>query len=110
MDKGLTKYDDRFFSGRLPDTEGTMTFKGTAEFYEALALPADFKATGKAPTGDLPTTRKKPENLMGGTGSISHNITSKWVCCPAGTENESELSGVAVLPSSPPSQTCACRV
>ena len=58
-------------------TKGSISIKGTAEFYEGLAKPPSFKATAGSPAGMLPIVRAKP-TLAGGTGAISHNLTATW--------------------------------
>lgn len=58
-------------------TKGSITIKGTAEFYEGLAKPASFKVTPGSPAGILPIVRSKP-TLSGGTGAISHDLTATW--------------------------------
>lgn len=58
-------------------TKGSITIKGTAEFYEGLAKPDSFKVTAGSPAGILPIMRSKP-TLAGGTGAISHNLTATW--------------------------------
>jgi len=58
-------------------TKGSITIKGTAEFYEGLAKPDSFKVTAGSPAGILPIMRSKP-TLAGGTGAISHNLKATW--------------------------------
>jgi hypothetical protein len=58
-------------------TKGTISIKGSAEFYEGLARPSSFKATPGSPAGILPIMRSAP-TLAGGTGAISHNLTATW--------------------------------
>ena len=72
--------DDTFVLNESPSTKGTVTAKGSPQFYEGLVLPADFKVTNKAPTYILPTTKSAP-TLAGGTGAISHDLTATWDCC-----------------------------
>jgi hypothetical protein len=73
--------DDTYAAPSLgSDTEGSVTVKGTAEFYEGLTLPSSFTVTNKAPAWILPTTKSAPK-LSGGTGSISHNLKASWDCC-----------------------------
>lgn len=74
------KEDDTFESGGKDDTKGKYKIQGTAQFYEGLALPADFKVTNAAPAWILPTTKSAP-TLKGGTGSIDHSIGASWNCC-----------------------------
>lgn len=72
--------DDTYgMPGLYDTTKGSITIAGKAEFYEDLTLPADFKATNKAPAWILPMTRTKP-TLAGGTGMIDHTLTAKWDC------------------------------
>ena len=59
--------DDTYGSSIIPDTKGTMTVTGAAEFYEGLTLPASFTVTNAAPTWILPATKTAP-TLTGGTG------------------------------------------
>jgi hypothetical protein len=72
--------DDSYGQGPIPSTKGSYTVTGSAQFYEGLTLPADFKVTNKAPTWILPTTKAAP-TLAGGTGSIPHVLTAAWDCC-----------------------------
>ena len=78
---GDTK-DDTYGSSYGATSKGSLTVKGTPEFYEGLSLPGDFKVTNKAPTWILPSTHTAP-TLTGGTGAISHNLTATWDCCGA---------------------------
>jgi hypothetical protein len=75
-------FEDDTFATSSPgnDTKGSVTEKGTAEFYDGLTLPSSFKVTNKAPMWILPTTNSAP-TLTGGTGAISHNLTATWDCC-----------------------------
>lgn len=75
--------DDTYSNSTTSDTKGTTTVKGTAEFYDGLALPSTFKVTNKAPTWILPATNSGPA-LSGGTGAISHNLKGTWDCCSKG--------------------------
>ena len=72
--------DDTYGSSTIPDTKGTMTVTGAAEFYEGLTLPASFTVTNAAPTWILPATKTAP-TLTGGTGTIPHSLTATWDCC-----------------------------
>ena len=72
--------DDTYGSSTIPDTKGTMTVTGAAEFYEGLTPPASFTVTNAAPTWILPATKTAP-TLMGGTGTIPHSLTATWDCC-----------------------------
>jgi len=83
--------DDTFGSCEIPDTKGDQTIKGKAEFYEGLSLPADFKATGKAPSFILPATKTAP-TLSGGTGSIDHTLKATWNCCKGSKSQKSVLA------------------
>jgi hypothetical protein len=69
--------DDTYGQGPIADSKGTVTVKGTPEFYEGLALPAAFKVTNKAPTWILPATNSAPA-MAGGTGAIAHDLTGTW--------------------------------
>jgi hypothetical protein len=69
--------DDTYGSGPLKDTKGSLTVRGTPEFYDGLTLPSSFKVTNKAPTWILPATKGAPA-LAGGTGAISHDLTATW--------------------------------
>jgi RHS repeat-associated protein len=86
-------------------TKGDVQIEGTAQFYEGLTLPPDFKvglallmpnpmnpftallfydtAFLPSPAGFLPATKAEPK-LMGGTGVIKHNLKAAWNCCPVG--------------------------
>ncbi len=76
--------DDSFSTpGPGSDTKGTVTVRGTAEFYEDLTLPTSFTVTNKAPTWILPATTSAP-TLSGGTGAISHTLKATWDCCAKG--------------------------
>lgn len=73
--------DDTFAtSGTGDGTKGSLTQKGTAEFYDGLTLPSSFKVTDKPPAWILPTTKTAP-TLTGGTGAISHQLKATWDCC-----------------------------
>ncbi len=76
--------DDDTYGSRGPGsaTKGTLEVKGTAEFYDGLTLPPDFKVANAAPTWILPATKTAP-SLAGGTGAISHNLKATWDCCGA---------------------------
>jgi hypothetical protein len=72
--------DDTFSNPSFDDdTKGTMSEKGTAEFYEDLKLPASFKVDLTAPAGELRMTKADP-GLSGGSGSIAHTLTATWDC------------------------------
>ena len=79
-EKGDLEYDTFAQCSPGADTKGTMTQKGTAEFYEGLTLPSTFKVTNKTPGWILPMTTAAP-TLSGGTGSISHELKATWDCC-----------------------------
>jgi RHS repeat-associated protein len=84
--------DDTYASGGFGEcTKGTHKITGSADFYDGLTLPKDFKATGKPPTGILPTTQKDP-GLKGGSGAINHNLTATWNCCPKGHIEKTKLT------------------
>ena len=75
--------DDTFGSGSYgAKSKGSLTLKGTPEFYDGLTLPSDFKVTNKPPAWILPTTKTAP-TLTGGTGAIAHELTATWNCCGA---------------------------
>ncbi len=77
---GDTEDDTYANSGYSTSTKGSVTVKGTAEFYDGLTLPSAFKVTNKPPTGILPATKASP-TLSGGTGGISHDLKATWDCC-----------------------------
>lgn len=79
-EKGDVKDDTYGTPGPGSDTKGSVTVKGTAEFYDGLTLPSSFKVTNKAPGYILPTTTSA-STLSGGTGSISHTLKATWDCC-----------------------------
>lgn len=81
---GTYPHDDQYSNGGTGDgTKGSLTVKGTAEYYDNLTLPASFKVTNKAPAGILPVTTSTP-TLTGGTGAISHELKASWDCCVTG--------------------------
>jgi hypothetical protein len=74
-------HDDGFGSNPPgTGTKGSVTVKGTVEFYDGLTLPPSFKATHQPPAGDLPMTKSDPK-LAGGTGPIAHELKATWDCC-----------------------------
>ncbi len=84
--------DDTYGQGPVGDnTKGSISVLGTAEFYDGLALPSSFKVTNKAPTWILPATNSNP-SLSGGTGSLAHNLTAKWNCCPDGKDKKTDVT------------------
>jgi hypothetical protein len=95
-DRSVTTYaeggdldDDTYGSPPLKDTKGSLTVRGTAEFYDGLTLPSSFKVTNKAPTWILPATKSAP-TLAGGTGSIAHDLTATWDGC--GDDKKTKIS------------------
>jgi|SRR5271166_218447 len=79
---GDTADDTYGSSGYGAKSKGSLTVKGTPEFYDGLSLPSGFKVTNKAPAWILPSTMAAP-TLTGGTGSISHDLKATWECCGA---------------------------
>jgi hypothetical protein len=75
-------FSSSFNAGPAATSKGTMTEKGTAEFYEGLTLPAAFQPTNAAPAWILPMTKTDPA-LTGGSGAIAHELTATWDCCSA---------------------------
>ncbi|HAB98266.1 MAG TPA: hypothetical protein DCE71_00385 [Parachlamydiales bacterium] len=61
-------------------TKGSITVRGTAEYYDGLTLPSSFTVRNAAPAWSLPVTTSQP-TLTGGTGSLAHNLTATWNCC-----------------------------
>ena len=89
--EGGDKEDDGFGSDGMPDTKGSYTIKGTAQFYEGLSLPSDFKVTNAAPTWILPATTTAPK-LTGGTGTKNHTKKVSWNCCKGSKSKKSRFS------------------
>jgi hypothetical protein len=84
-DKNIS-YDDQYSNPNMGDcTQGTVKFKGKAEFYEGVILPQGMVPTNKPPTAELPTTKTNP-NFSGGTASVDHIAEISWNCCPKGTQ------------------------
>ena len=69
------------WSGPGDNTKGSREVRGAANFYPNRALPASFVVRNAAPAWSLPYTQTD-EHLTGGTGSLTHNITATWNCCP----------------------------
>jgi hypothetical protein len=68
----------------ITDSTGTYTTTGSAEFYDGAQLSkTDFKVMNKPPAGILPMTKNDPK-LLGGTGSLTHNLKATWDCCGKG--------------------------
>jgi hypothetical protein len=64
------------------ETKGSIVVKGTPEFFPDVTLPEHMKANNPdTQAGDLRSSTTDPA-LTGGTGSISHNLTASWNCCP----------------------------
>jgi hypothetical protein len=83
--------DDKYSQGTLRvNTKGSLAIKGSAEFYEGLALPDTFKVSNTAPAWILPSTTQAP-TLAGGTGAIAHNLTATWDCC-SGSDAATKLA------------------
>jgi hypothetical protein len=89
--EGGDKADDTFGTDGMPDTKGSYTIKGTAEFYDGLSLPSDFKVTNAEPTWILPATKTAPK-LTGGTGSKLHSKTASWDCCKDSKSKKTRFS------------------
>jgi hypothetical protein len=91
QDQKLDDNDDQYYSPSRPNTKGTITYTGTAKFYEG-PLPADFKANNPDTiAGILPSTTTKPPNWDG--SGTTHNIQSSWDC--TGGKSTSSVSGQA---------------
>jgi hypothetical protein len=75
------------------NTKGSYSIFGKAEYYPGLKLPSSFKVTNTAPAWALPYTKTDP-NLKGGTGSLNHNLTASWNCCPDGKDKKTAVTVV----------------
>jgi len=75
-------------------TTGTVTFTGTAEFYEGLRWPGDFKVdkSKSSPAKGLHMTWTNPGELPGGTGSVTRKMTITWDCCSKDHGKESKIT------------------
>jgi hypothetical protein len=62
------------------NTKGSVTVRGTAEYYDGATLPSSFTVTNKPPAWSLPVTTTKP-TIPGGTGPVDHTLTATWDCC-----------------------------
>jgi hypothetical protein len=72
-------------------SQGTIAITGTAEYFDGVAnLPSGFAPRNAPPAMALPYTQTAP-GLSGGTGSIPHNITIHWDCCPQSSSNQTKL-------------------
>jgi hypothetical protein len=79
QDDATDNKDDTYAQTSIPSSTGTVKVIGSAEFYEGLTLPSEFKVTNQAPAWILPTTKSSPP-LPGGTGAIAHTIQATWNC------------------------------
>ncbi|MCZ7385144.1 MAG: DUF4157 domain-containing protein [Candidatus Methanoperedens sp.] len=75
------------------NTKGSYSIFGKAEYYPGLKLSSNFNVTNNAPAWSLPYTKTNP-NLNGGTGSLDHNLTASWNCCPDGKDKKTAVTVV----------------
>jgi RHS repeat-associated protein len=97
------KLFDAFSPGLTPfgcQTRGRIEYKGTAEFFEGIKLPANFRPTNKPPTGSFPIT-KTPPNLIGGTGQITRSINAEWDCCCECDNSTKTKTKIKIIPHTP---------
>ena len=63
-------------------TKGSIVVTGIPEFFPNVTLPKEMMAQNPdTQAGDLRSSLTDPQ-LKGGTGSIVHDLTALWQCCP----------------------------
>jgi hypothetical protein len=98
--KDKTNVGQDRFANLTPFGAGTKTashfsykITGTAEFYEGVNLPKDFKVNTSSPAFMAPMTQKDPK-LVGGSGSIDHILRADWNCCKWSPDKKTKLAEV----------------
>jgi hypothetical protein len=83
---------DIFTAPSQPDgTKGSMTFRGSANYYPNQPIPDSFEAQPGHPAGNLPSAANDPQ-LQGGTGTLDREIKSTWNCCPGSKDRRTILT------------------